>query len=92
MRVHDIHLLKIHIDIRNEAEALFHLSRQVSCGPKSFSQAGTKDKRGVTLQFLTTFIGNRLTDSIRPVYLFNEIAKSRTICEVTLVRKSICKL
>ena len=38
------------------ADALFHLSRAARCNQKGFFQAGTKDKRGVTTQFITTYV------------------------------------
>jgi len=38
------------------ADALFHLSRAARANQKGFFQAGTKDKRGVTTQFITTYV------------------------------------
>lgn len=69
---------------RDNQDALGHLSRTLHCSIKDLSVAGTKDKRGVTVQRVALRRGNRLVEDVWK--LANGVPSRRTAEEAVSQR------
>lgn len=64
---------------RDTQDALGHLSRLLRCNAKDFSVAGTKDKRGVTVQRVALWRGSKTVEDVWK--LINGVNTRRTLEE-----------
>lgn len=69
---------------RDTQDALAHLSRSIHCNVKDLSVAGTKDKRGVTVQRVSLRRGNKAVEDVWR--LANGLNGRRSVEEVTTKR------
>lgn len=69
---------------RDTQDALAHLSRSIHCNIKDLSVAGTKDKRGVTVQRVSLKRGNKTVEDVWK--LANGVGPRRTAEEAVTRR------
>lgn len=65
---------------RDTQDALGHLSRLLRCNVKDFSVAGTKDKRGVTVQRVSLRRGSKTVEDVWKI--FNGANSQKTLEDV----------
>jgi tRNA pseudouridine13 synthase len=69
---------------RDTQDALAHISRMVKCPVKDLGVAGTKDKRGVTVQRVSLKRGKRTLEEVWKAV--NNVPTRRTVANAVTVR------
>lgn len=69
---------------RDTQDALAHISRMLKCPMKDLKVAGTKDKRGVTVQRVSLKRGRRTLEDVWKAV--NNVPTRRTLANATTIR------